>query len=58
MNISYFNNSVCWILFNPINVWNILVKIFQADADYFFFNEDKDAQFFITVHGGRYCNGR
>tara|TARA_R110002167_G_C12450511_1_gene631706 strand:- start:512 stop:724 length:213 start_codon:yes stop_codon:yes gene_type:complete len=26
-----------------------------SNADYFYFNEDKDAQFFITVHGGRYC---
>ena len=29
-----------------------------SNADYFFFNEDKDAQFFITVHGGRYYDGR
>ena len=29
-----------------------------SNADYFFFNKDEDAQFFITVHGGTYCNGR
>jgi hypothetical protein len=28
-----------------------------SNADYFYFNEDKDAQFFITVFGGRYYNG-
>ena len=28
-----------------------------SNADYFFFNKDKDAQFFITVHGGRYYHG-
>ena len=29
-----------------------------SNADYFFFNKDEDAQFFITVHGRTYCNGR
>lgn len=38
----------------PINSWCWNVG---SNADYFFFNEDKDAQFFITVHGGRYIDG-
>ena len=39
----------------PINNWHFNGG---SNADYFYFNEDEDAQYFLTVHGGRYVDGR
>jgi hypothetical protein len=29
-----------------------------SNQDYFYFDDEKDAQYFLTVHGGRYVDGR
>ena len=34
----------------------IMVHVCEPKRRYM--NKDEDAQFFITVHGGTYCNGR